>query len=505
MALFSRPEYQIGRGEVAESRVEVPFFVAFASFSAVALLIFHFYIQNLSLTIALAVSVVVFGLTFIRVEIGVVLLVFCMLLSPEIDAGRLGMGNRTLNLRYDDILIIVVFCGVLVKQGFEGHASLWRSSPINAGILAYYAVCVWSTLVALQRGVPLFEANKTATFFVMLKMAEYYMVFILVGSAVRSQRLMRWLLVFFFIVALIVSIYASYGRMSAIDRVSAPFEQGGTEPNTLGGYLVLVCCLSLALFTQAPSPKWRLLFLAVLVTAGLPLLFTLSRASYGAFVAGVFAVGFASRRYTLVVALALLLCMSPIVMPQDVQERVSNTFNAGGEPVKVGNVDTGIAVDKSTHERIYVWRKVRYNLKIWPWLGGGIGWGRILDSHYARVIIETGFIGLFAFLFLQWRILRTTWEAAHWPGDWVGRGVGLAAFACTIALIVHSFGTISFLIVRIMEPFWFLVGLAVVARGMAIEDYLQRRASREETGTGPEATEPVAIPAPAMTASREST
>jgi hypothetical protein len=52
-----------------------------------------------------------------------------------------------------------------------------------------------------------------------------------------------------------------------------------------------------------------------------------------------------------------------------------------------------------------------------------------------------------------------------------------------VALIVHSTGTISFLIVRIMEPFWFLMGLAVVARDRAIEDFIERRRKKERSAS----------------------
>ncbi|MBN2311177.1 MAG: hypothetical protein JXR94_19525 [Candidatus Hydrogenedentes bacterium] len=475
MPLFSRPEYQIGRGETPESRVEVPFFVAFMVFSSVALLVFHLYVRDEALTIALAVSMVIFAITFLRVELGVYFLIVCMLLSPEIDAGPLGMGQRSLNLRYDDILIVVVFGGVLVKQAFEGENRLWRPSPINAGIAAYYLVCILSTLLALRRSLPLFEANKQATAFVMLKMAEFYMVFLLVGSAIRDARQIRRLLVPFFLVALVVAVYAISSRLSAVERVSAPFEKGGTEPNTLGGYLVIVICLAAALFTQAPTRKTRTIALVIAALGFFPLLYTLSRASYVALVAALLGLGVVARKPLLVAGIVVLLLLSPIIMPGDVQERVLGTFQPQGEAVRVAGLDTGITVDKSTHERLYVWQKVAYNLHFWPWLGGGVCWARVLDSQYARVLIETGLIGFIAFLFMQWRLLRTSLEAYRWSGDWVGRSIGLAAFASTIGLMVHSLGTISFLIVRVMEPFWLLMGLVVVVRALAIEDYVRTK------------------------------
>ncbi|GMU91929.1 MAG: hypothetical protein AMXMBFR4_09870 [Candidatus Hydrogenedentota bacterium] len=476
MALFNRTDYQIGRGETAESRMEFPFLAAFMLASALALLLVHGYFQNLAITLALTISMVIFGLTVLRVDLGVFFLVVAMLLSPEIDAGKVGIGNRALNVRYNDGLIIVVFIGVLVKCAFEGRPSLWLPNPVNPGIVLYYGVCLLSTMYAYQRSLPLFDSQES--FFTLLKMAEFYMIFVLVGNAIRSYRQIRQQLVVFFVVAAIVSCYALYTRFfTGMERVSAPFEQGGTEPNTLGGYLVLVMCVAAGLYTQARSARARFWTLGMALLAFLPFLFTLSRASYLAFLAGILALGLAARNYVIIACMALVLVLSPVIMPEDVKDRVNYTFQRGsGQEVRIGAMDTGLQVDKSTHERIYVWQKVWYNLHVWPWLGGGVSWDRVLDSQYARVIIETGLFGLGAFLFLQFRLLKTARESYRWTRSWMVRGVGVGVFAATIALVVHSLGTVSFLIVRIMEPYWFLVALSVIGRSLAIQDYLAAKA-----------------------------
>jgi O-antigen ligase len=114
---------------------------------------------------------------------------------------------------------------------------------------------------------------------------------------------------------------------------------------------------------------------------------------------------------------------------------------------------------------------------VWPYLGGGVSWDTVLDSQYAQLLIETGFLGLFTFLFMLYRILRTARQTQRWSRDWIGQGLGLALMGASVGLIVHGFGTISFLIVRIMEPFWFLMALTVVARDVAIRDHAQRVAA----------------------------
>jgi O-antigen ligase len=192
-----------------------------------------------------------------------------------------------------------------------------------------------------------------------------------------------------------------------------------------------------------------------------------------------FAMSFIARRLGMLLALVLVLTLSHWLLPTEVLDRVNYTFQRGsGEEVVNAGQDAGFQVDKSTHERIYVWDKVLYNLKIWPWFGGGVGWGSVLDSQYARVLIETGLLGISTFLFMQFRILATARQAYLWSSDWVTKGLSLGTLVVMIGLIVHSLGTITFLVVRIMEPFWFLVALTNVIRSNAIEDYVRARAAQ---------------------------
>lgn len=481
MALF-RSERGIGRGEIAESRLEFPIFAMLMLLCCVGLLVVHFYLGNQSVTLALAISLLVFGATVVRVEFGVCVLVVAMLLSPEIDAGNELSGERNLNLRYDDVLILVIFLGVMVKLAFEGQLRLWQPSPVNAGIVAYFSVCIISTLLALERNLGAWD-RRTA-FFTMLKMLEYYMIFFLVGHAVRNLKSVRRQMALFFVVALIVSVYGIY-TIGTTPRVGAPLEQGGTEPNTLGGYLTLVICLAVGLLTQARQFQWKLIMLGISGIAFIPFLYTLSRASYIALLVGLVVLGVVSRKFIILAVLGAVLASSTFIMPEKVIERVSHTFQKDtGESITLAGRETGVKVDKSTHERFLVWRKVRFILTLslpFALLGAGVSWESVLDSQYARVFLETGLLGAFAFAFLLYRLLRTSREAYRWTGDWVGRGIGIGMFAATLALIAHAVGTISFLIVRIMEPYWFLVAITVIVRNQAIETHRMRAIAQRHT------------------------
>ncbi len=468
------PERAIGRGEVAESQLEAPIFMLLMGVAAVGLAGVHLYYQNTSLTVAAAISLLAFGATIFRVEYGLYLLLIAMLLSPEIEYGEVGRDvGRDLSLRYDDILIVVIFLGVLVKNAFEGRPLAWRGSPINAGIVAYYGVCLLSTLFALRLSVGAWDQD--LAFFVLVKMVEFYLIFFMVGMAVTNMGEIRRQLGVFLAVSAVVSAYgiASIGTQP---RVSAPFEAGGTEPNTFGGYLMIVMVVALSLGLIAATGRRRLFLLAIAGLAAMPFLMTLSRASYGALLATLVVWGVMTRRFWIPAVVTIAVLAAPLLMPKEVVTRVQSTFEPSGVPVDIPLVGE-IIIDKSAYERVYVWEKVRHNLRVWPFFGGGIAWGSILDSQFARVIIETGLVGFAAFVFLLWRILLTTRQTHEWSRDPVAKALAVAMFALTLGLIVHSFGTISFLIVRIMEPYWFLLALVTVSRQIAILDHQQRRAA----------------------------
>ncbi len=486
MAFWQRSERGIGRGEAAESQLEAPIFAAFLLVCSLFILVLQLYVGNQTITMVVALSMLVFGITVARVQFGVGILVISMLLSPEIETGDEFSGEYMLNLRYDDILIAIIFMGVMVRLSFEGRLKLWRPSPINAGIVVYYSVCMFSNLLALRNGIQAWD--RRSAFFVSLKMLEFYMVYFLSVQAMRSTKEIRNQLILFFIVALIVSGYGIYS-IGTTPRVGAPFDAGGTEPNTLGGYLVVVICVAIGLYTQAPTRSLRLLLLGIGFLALIPLLYTLSRASYIALIAGMAVLGIISRRHEILTVLIVGLLASPFIMPKEVKDRVMVTVQTEAPPPTPSRWERPtpgrelrLTVDKSTEERFLVWRKVRYLMGVgWSFalFGGGVSWETVMDSQYARVFLESGIVGFLAFAYLQLSLLRSTRQSYLWATDWIGRGLSFGLFATTIALVMHGMGTISFLIVRVMEPFWFLIAATVIVRNLAIEEHWARYYARQ--------------------------
>jgi hypothetical protein len=172
-------------------------------------------------------------------------------------------------------------------------------------------------------------------------------------------------------------------------------------------------------------------------------------------------------------------------MPDVVIERVMKLTvqEEGGREVAVFGQDLGVKVDKSTYERVHVWRKVWFILSLGvPFFlfGGGVSWESVLDSQYARVLLETGVLGYGPSHFCNGGCCKTTRQAYL-----LDRGLVRARHRaghvwrhhrphCALRghhLVPHR--------ARIMEPYWFLLALTVSIRNEAITRHTQRYLARK--------------------------
>ena len=257
----------------------------------------------------------------------------------------------------------------------------------------------------------------------------------------------------------VVSVYGIL-QIPGGGRVSAPFEGEVGEPNTLGGYLVFMLALVVGLLLNVRKRSHRV-WLAGLVCLILPpLVYTQSRASYLA----VLPVGATfilltrgrKRMYLIAAALALLLA-APLVAPGVVKARLKATFE---QPAEKGQIVVGgRRLDTSTSARVQSWQR---GLKAWierPILGAGVTGTFFLDAQYVRVLCETGLVGFVVFCWLlvvHFRVARNVYREVKTD---LHRGIAMGYLAGLIGLLVHAIGANSFIIIRIMEPFYFMTGL----------------------------------------------
>ena len=172
------------------------------------------------------------------------------------------------------------------------------------------------------------------------------------------------------------------------------------------------------------------------------------------------------RRGLLLGLLSAALLVGPFLAPQEVVQRIRYTYAQPfyREQIEVG----GVRLDTSTSARL---ASLTLGLKWWsraPLFGYGVTGFAFMDAQYVRVLVETGLTGFLVFVWLLTRLVheaRGTLAVAL-PG-W-RRGLAAGYLAGLVGLLAHGIGANSFIIVRIMEPFWLMTGIIVLMGSGAI-------------------------------------
>ena len=403
---------------------------------------------------------------FTSVELTLYLLILSTLLSPELTFGAQTTAHgvvtsttesRGITLRLDDMLLTVICITWMFRMAVSKELGAVRKTPINQPILWYW---LW-TVLATTAG---FYAGRVGMFglFFVLKYLEYFVLFYMIINQIHDQAAIKRYVMVMLFTCFVVCLYG-IAQIPSGERVSAPFEGAEGEPNTFGGYLVLMFGVTLGIFLDEPdgTKRWRWAALMGLILA--PLAFTESRSSYLAFVAmiGLFILLSEHKRFLLGCCMAGLAAM-PFVLPPNVVNRVMYTFS---QPEEAGQIKLGgVHIDTSTSERLRSWELVlTKDLPRHPIMGYGVTGGRFMDAQYPRVLSETGVVGLMLFIWLLrriWVLLRLCHQRLRDP---LIRGVALGTLCGYGGLLFHALGSNTFIIVRIMEPLMILLGLLLAA------------------------------------------
>lgn len=429
----------------------VPLALALASCLAAAFVVVS---QPVDLILYFVGAIVFLFIGFFHPKIALYLIIFSMLLSPELGITMGGTG-RPVTIRLEDLLLLLVGCAWLVRVAYYKETGFVRKSPLNRPIAAYSLAALLATVVSGWLG----PFNWLKAFFFLAKYLEYFILFFLVLNLTDSRRDIERYLGAALVTCVIVSL-VGIAQIPSGARVSAPFEGQVGEPNTFGGYLVLMISVGSAFYLVTSSLRKRLLWSGFVGLAVLPLLYTLSRTSWGALlgsVAVLLAVG--PRKSHLLAASVFALALYPVVGPTQVLDRIDYTFN---QPESRGQVQIGnVRLDTSLSARIDSWS---YGLKGWmrrPFTGYGVAGFAFLDAQYMLVLTETGIIGLASLIWLAWSLTRLALQRYRAAADPFARALSLGYLAGFAGLLVHGFGANTFIIVRIMEPFWLLTALVV--------------------------------------------
>ncbi|MBI4050941.1 MAG: O-antigen ligase family protein [Elusimicrobia bacterium] len=416
-------------------------------------------------------------LAVIRPVTGVWLLIFFMLLSPEIPLLN-PVAAKSVVLRLDDFYMVGLVLSWLVFSAIQkgGIAKV----PLGTHILAYLGIHYLSSGLGILRG----DIRFVQSLFFLLKYTQYFILYYMVYHLTDSEKVLKSFLTAGLLCCLFVTAFA-YFQMREPGRVSAPFEAawgdpvGSSEANTLAGYYLVVFGVLLGFWTQNPgSVSWVVLGLVFLILP--PFFRTLSRSGYLGFMALFISLISFSRRkvfQTLLGMSAGLLVLSlflPSVM-KEVVNRIGYTFapyystyySPDIELREVlGGVDVGqpleSSVEPSARARIQgykiIWEEL---LPKHPILGHGTPIARGGEGDFVRFPAEVGLLGLGVWLWLVGSVFSRAWRYYREFQEPLARGLSLGLMGAIVGLLTTSLFMNTFIIVRIMEPFWCLAALVM--------------------------------------------
>lgn len=406
---------------------------------------------------------------FLSPKLSLVLLLFSMLLSPEIGFGAVD-ASRSLVVRYDDIFIVIIFMSWFARTAIFKHKPFIMSTPVQTPVLLYTALCIVSTAMGVMRG----DLRWSAAALYVLKYVEYFLLFFMTVNIVESEEDVKKFMRYGLVVTVLVTVYAYYYYYASgiTARATAPFEAPvgnpqESEPASLGGYYLIIFGILFALISEG-SGRAALLSLSMLLFAFPAFLFTYSRASYMGFAAMVPALFvFSSKRRLLMAGFlaagAIAFFLTPTLKGR-VMERITMTYSGAYARQSFDTVVAGqVRLEDSAASRVYSIKRTLFEkLPKHPIIGWGVTGIGMGDTQYALVLGELGLLGAALFVWMIYRLFFTAKAVFNYYQAPALKALSLGFIISLVGLLFQSLGVNTFIVVRIMEPFWFIAALLSV-------------------------------------------
>jgi putative inorganic carbon (HCO3(-)) transporter len=235
--------------------------------------------------------------------------------------------------------------------------------------------------------------------------------------------------------------------------------------NGLGAFEAQIAILLLALGAFERKRLWQFGYVALAIVSAICLMYTFSRGGYLALLFGWLFLGLVKQR-KLLVLLALFVGMWTSLVPPAVQQRVLMTYD-----------QTSGELDHSAATRVNLWHEAMQVFDTNPLVGVGFDTyaytehlNNYKDTHniYVKVLVETGVLGLFIFLWLFAKTFVTSYGLFRTAKDpfLASLGLGLAGWV-VCSFVANCFGD-RWMYLQVNGYMWVLGGL--VSRALVLEE-----------------------------------
>lgn len=383
--------------------------------------------------------------------------VFLMLLiRASLDATKLTAGDTVARLLTPSTVVAVLFIVAAGLWLIGQYRTLGRLP--GSGLRTALVVLLCASALSIVHATKLVPSAADV-----LRLLAIVLMFVVLEQLMADRRRMKQALLAIFLSAIFPLLYAAMGYATGnpavedkggITRLTATFVQS----NAFAGYLMLIVIVGVAIFPHVQG-KLRLGLALLLGTCGIALVLTYTLAALvGAFVGLVIVALKQSKRLLIVLAVAVVLALA---VASPLSSRLS-TITGQGSSASAGQGESSLAW------RLGYWTEIIPLADQSPLTGIGYGMtgyitqqGKQPHNDYLRAYVETGLIGLVAYLIFIWMLVRTGIRAARAaPRGTLDYGVAVGYLGCAVAMALVSVVSNK---VDGVAQLWYLVAFAAAA------------------------------------------
>lgn len=414
----------------------------------------------LPVTALVGVALAVTALTRFKIYVMVMLIIRSSLDLAKLSTGGEGGGVRTAT---DQVTARGIDPSSLLAVLFIGAAAIWLAgqyrehgrlpgSPLRRALVVFMAAGALSIVGAGRPPSSILEA---------LRILAAVLMFVVLEQMMKDERTMRQLLFAVYLSLLFPLGFTAFGFLTGSPRtelkgsflrITGPFLQS----NNFGRYLMLMIIFGVAIYPFLDRRHRRLLAV-LLALSSVFLLMTYTRTAIIGAVLGLLVVGIVQSKRLLLGMVVFTVC-ALVAVPQ-----LSSRFTM------LSDSESTYASDGNT----LAWR-LDYWIEVLPLANRnpvtGIGLGQTAHetdaekqphNDFIRAYVETGLIGLGAYLALLLALLGTGIRAVRAsPRGSFARGVGTGMLGCAVAFIADS---LSANVISNVVTLWYMFAFAAAA------------------------------------------
>jgi len=346
------------------------------------------------LVIPAVIAFLVFAVFYFKKSELVLLAIILLRPSMEYvrDVDILAIGPFGFNLNWILAFLIISLCFLhLVKNKFNVF-----NYSISLPYLSFLTVCVVSMINSHYLSDSVVEFFRAASIFMLLLLVADWFKGETSGRAVTTVILLSALAP---LVAGLHQLATGQGMGYGISRI-----YGFSAPVSHSHFLMIISLLSIVLFMQEKSLKFRIFYGAVIVASIVSMIYTFARSTYIGLVLSLLIIGVLRYRKLLVLLLVALLLVS-------LNPTLSKRFSV---------LISSESVDISLESRLILWHGMKDYILSSPILGNGfgsftpssekyVGYSMTPHSGFIKIFSEVGVVGLLLYMWVLLILLKKSY------------------------------------------------------------------------------------------------